>query len=161
MDKRGYVSTVAADGRPLIIYYIHEDKKRVNAIRSEVRVLQEFAAAWTKGELDVNGKPPFQDAQTCDRIVVTGGDHVSTNTPQEARHLTISPASEASWAAGWARSGIHVYSIDNQLAMGYRGWRRASNSRNRFQGGMIKQHLQEAMSNALVITEEAGEQEKP
>ncbi|KAK9443345.1 hypothetical protein VB005_02624 [Metarhizium brunneum] len=67
--SRGYISTFAADGRPLLIYYIHEAPDQ-GTLSAEIRVLEEFAAAWTKGELDVNGKAPFADAQPCDVIVV-------------------------------------------------------------------------------------------
>ncbi|QLI65971.1 uncharacterized protein G6M90_00g000230 [Metarhizium brunneum] len=67
--SRGYISTFAADGRPLLIYYIHEALDQ-GTLSAEIRVLEEFAAAWTRGELDVNGKAPFADAQPCDIIVV-------------------------------------------------------------------------------------------
>lgn len=46
---RGYVSTTAADDRPLMIYYIHKAPDQ-GALSAEVRVLAEFAAAWTRGE---------------------------------------------------------------------------------------------------------------
>ncbi|KAG8415367.1 hypothetical protein J3458_009220 [Metarhizium acridum] len=78
MDKgRGYVDTVAADDRRLMVYYTHEDHER--DVLAEIRVLQEFAAAWTRGDLGVNGKEPSKDTQPCD-ILICGSTHFNQYT---------------------------------------------------------------------------------
>ncbi|KID73848.1 uncharacterized protein G6M90_00g000220 [Metarhizium brunneum] len=67
------------------------------------------------------------------------------------------PQPESSWATGYARSGVHVYSVNDDVAMGYRGWRRTTSSKDRFQGATVKRHLKEAMSNNLASQGQAGE----
>ncbi|KAG6153689.1 hypothetical protein E4U11_006879 [Claviceps purpurea] len=65
---RGFVSTTGTDKNSLTIYFIHESLK--TTFNSDIRVLKEFAAAWSSGELDVDKKIPFSDMQPCHVIVV-------------------------------------------------------------------------------------------
>ncbi|KAG6104443.1 hypothetical protein E4U13_008378 [Claviceps humidiphila] len=139
---RGFVDTTATDGRRLRIYYIREiqvqpidaestidgDANAAAIIRAkrlraaEIEVLRDFAAAYTRGERDLNGY-----------------------TPSEAKHITIDLASEESWreGLGFARTGLHVFSVDDVMAMGYQNYDK-KNSRKRNYQGTIRLQLDEA-----------------
>ncbi|KAG6124993.1 hypothetical protein E4U12_007725 [Claviceps purpurea] len=84
---RGFISTTAADKRDLIIYFIHSPVKKV--FDAEIRVLENFAADWARGERDVNGKLPYENMQSCDCIIVKANSHVSNLSPEEPSHITI------------------------------------------------------------------------
>ncbi|KAG6109041.1 hypothetical protein E4U31_007245 [Claviceps sp. LM219 group G6] len=113
---RGFVDTTATatDGRRLRIYYLrktpvlyraHDYRRhvcsndaaiaaaiiRAKLLRAaEIEVLRDFAAAYTRGERDLNGKEPFEDVQPIGIILI--------------------------------RIGLHVFSVDNVMAMGYQTW---------------------------------------
>lgn len=76
--------------------------------------------------------------------------HVSSNTPNEQEHLSVTVASETSWNAGYGRGSLHVYSIGGDTFNGYHSWRRTDNaSKDKFKGDKVKKHLTQALANDL------------
>ncbi|KAG6107051.1 hypothetical protein E4U14_004371 [Claviceps sp. LM454 group G7] len=89
---RGFVDTIATDGRRSMIYYLRKtpvlpvedirpttiDAAIVAAIirakllrAAEIEVLRDFAAAYTRGEHGLNGKGPYEDVQPIGIILVS------------------------------------------------------------------------------------------
>ncbi|KAG6222174.1 hypothetical protein E4U25_000564 [Claviceps purpurea] len=139
---RGFIFTTAADKRDLEIYFIHAPLKKL--FDAEIRVLEKFAAVWARGELDVNGKLPYEKMQA--------NSHVSEQSPEEPSHITIAIADRSTWAAGagYAMGCVHIY-YKNDAKLDYPeiAWLKSSASKERFQGKIVKRHLRKAMRNNL------------
>ncbi|KAG6168064.1 hypothetical protein E4U27_007886 [Claviceps purpurea] len=134
---RGFIFTTAADKRDLEIYFIHAPLKKL--FDAEIRVLEKFAAVWARGELDVNGKLPYEKMQ-------------SYQSPEEPSHITVAIADRSTWAAGagYAMGCVHIY-YKNDAKLDYPeiAWLKSSASKERFQGKIVKRHLRKAMRNNL------------
>ncbi|KAG6240709.1 hypothetical protein E4U25_007576 [Claviceps purpurea] len=120
---------------------------------AELTVLRNFAAAYNRGEPDLNDVAPYRDTQPCEIIVVRASQHASTHTPTEPKHITVDVASEESWeeGSGYARNGFHVYSVDDNMGLGYRAYTRKKGlgGKGRFHQGKAKQQVEEAKSRNL------------
>ncbi|KAG6196111.1 hypothetical protein E4U50_008346 [Claviceps purpurea] len=124
--------------------------KRLRA--AEMEVIRDFAAAYNRRDLDLNGKGPHEDVRPIGIVLVRASHHASTYTPFEHRHITVDVASEESWeeGLGFVRSGIHVFSVNNVVAMGYKNYDRKKSARKgNYDQGEIGKQLEEARSRDL------------
>ncbi|KAG6281645.1 hypothetical protein E4U46_000258, partial [Claviceps purpurea] len=80
-----------------------------------------------------------------------GSHHRSTRTPREPKHVTVDIASERNWqdGLGFARAGMHVFSVNNDVTRGYRGYKWTTKTKGRFTSDVIKSQLDEAKNNNL------------
>ncbi|KAG6210684.1 hypothetical protein E4U35_004673 [Claviceps purpurea] len=118
---------------------------------AEIKVLRDFAAAYTRGDLDLNGKVPHGDVRPIGIILVRASHHISNHTPSEPRHITVDVSSEESWeeGLGFARAGIHVFSVNNDVTMGYKKYDRKKSRKGPYDKGEIKRQLDEARTRDL------------
>ncbi|KAG6279303.1 hypothetical protein E4U47_003765 [Claviceps purpurea] len=172
---RGFLDTTATDGGRLRIYYIREtlvppeDDDDISALTTathatkptttindksvsdeaankakrlraaEMEVIRDFAAAYNRRDLFA-------------LTLLRASHHASTYTPFEHRHITVDVASEESWeeGLGFVRSGIHVFSVNNVVAMGYKNYDRKKSARKgNYDQGEIGKQLEEARSRDL------------
>ncbi|KAG6053179.1 hypothetical protein E4U32_007792, partial [Claviceps aff. humidiphila group G2b] len=125
---------------------VSAETRRANFIQArrifaaEVQVLREFAAAYTRGE-------PFT------LMLLRASQHASTHTPTEQHHITVDVASEKGWeeGSGFARTGFHVYSVNGEMAKGYRAYTRKKSlgKKGHFRQGKAKEQIDEAKSRNL------------
>ncbi|KAG6073142.1 hypothetical protein E4U15_006558 [Claviceps sp. LM218 group G6] len=121
--------------RPTTIEAESVDEDDVNKAKltraAEIGVLRDFAAGYTRGDLDLNGKVPYNEVRPIGIILVRASHHVSKYTGFEPLHITVDVSSEESWAEGlgFARTGIHVFSVDDVVAMGYKNYDKKKSKR--------------------------------
>ncbi|KAG6105665.1 hypothetical protein E4U13_007786 [Claviceps humidiphila] len=154
---RGFVDTTATDGRRLRIYYIREtpvdaeDDNDINSRTTATHATSSTTIDVSKEAVNIakllrggiyQGRPRFERAS----------HHTSTYTPLEERHITVDVSSEESWAEGmgFARTGIHVFSVNDVVAMGYKNYdRKKCQRRSNYDRGEIANQLEEARSRDL------------